>query len=40
MEENKEKKEYEMLKELNEMLINFDVDVKKNVKEKDDEEER
>lgn len=40
MEENKEKKEYEILKELNERLTNFNADGKKTAKEKDDEEER
>ncbi len=40
MEEKKDKKEYEILKELNERLTNFNADGKKQVKEKDDEEER
>lgn len=40
MEENKDKKEYKILKELNERLTNFNADDKKNIKEKDDEEER
>lgn len=40
MEENREKKECEILKELNDRLKNFNADDKKNAKEKDDEEER
>lgn len=40
MEENKDKKEYEILKELNKRLINFNADGKKNEKDKDDDEER
>ena len=40
MEENKDKKEYKILKELNDRLKNFNADDKKNIKEKDDEEER
>ena len=40
MEEKKDKKEYEILKELNEKLTNFNVDDKKKVKEKYDGEER
>ena len=40
MEENKDKKEYKILKELNERLTNFNADDKKNIKEKEDEEER
>lgn len=40
MEENKEKKEYEILKELNERLKKFNADGQKKAKDKDDEEER
>lgn len=40
MEENKEKKEYEILKELNDILKNFNADDRKKAKDKDDEEER
>lgn len=40
MDEKKEKKEYEILKELNERLNDFNADGRKNAKEKDDEEER
>lgn len=40
MEGNKEKKEYEILKELNERLKDFNTDDRKKAKEKEDEEER
>lgn len=40
MDEKKEKKEYEILKGLNDRLKNFNADGKKDEKEKDDEEER
>lgn len=40
MEENKDKKEYEMLKKLNKRLTDFSADDKKQVKGKDDSRER
>lgn len=40
MEENKEKREYEILKELNDRLKSFNAIDRKNEKEKDDDEER
>lgn len=40
MEENKDKKEYEMLKKLNKRLTDFSADDKKPVEEKDDSRER
>ena len=40
MEENKDKKEYKILKELNERLTNFNADETKKEKENDDGEER
>ena len=38
MEENKDKKEYNILKELNERLTNFNADGQKNEKDNDKEE--